>query len=580
MSLGRRLARALMSPSDRTGWPVIAWLALVCLLSLFHGLFTLAPLDKTEALQIGIAETMLRDHSWVLPHWNGHLYSDKPPLPYWLAAVVWTRFGLIPELARLPAALWATLGVAAIAVLLRELSRRQPGPDRGWQRAALGGSLLALSPGWIAFAHTAVHDIYLAVAVTMALAGYASGFGAQGVSGRHRLLRSLWIGGWCGVGFLSKGLLGVGLPLLVIAVDAALHRPRALSLRRPLSTVLLLAAMTAVVAPWLGSLVIRDHWDYLQGFLGFSHLARATRSVDGHTQPLFFYLPVLLALLLPWWPLLLAPLRQVWQRRRHWRHPAAPIERLQLLAALWLLLGLALFSLIPTKLPGYVLPLIPAAALLIATARHQPIACLRLVALQLVLLGLALMGAALIAPHGGLGAYGRLLASGGGTLPWLALLGLVVLLAAGGAWRLGADRRALPALLLAMLLVVVSLPALARPYRQLEQQPLLDLARAAHRQHGSAGVLYVLGRPRYSVVAEAQLPTIFGSPLRPIGTRPDSSHANWLLHRYDREMLVLGHCRSVQALARDPAVVTGSRQRRGPFCLASVRRLHAPVSEH
>ena len=57
---------------------------------------------------------MLRLHEWVEPQWNSHLYSDKPPLPYWLAQLMWNRFGLIPELARIPAALCASLGVANV----------------------------------------------------------------------------------------------------------------------------------------------------------------------------------------------------------------------------------------------------------------------------------------------------------------------------------------------------------------------------------------------------------------------------------------------------------------------------------
>jgi 4-amino-4-deoxy-L-arabinose transferase-like glycosyltransferase len=380
------------------GWATALWLALVCSLALFLGLFTLAPVDKTEALQIGIAETMLRLHAWVVPQWNGHLYADKPPLPYWLDEVLWQWFGLTPELARLPAAICASLGVAVIACLVQRVARRELPAREAWLRSALAGTVLALSPGWIGFAHAAVHDIYLAVAITLAVAGHAIGFCLPECQSHSRpRLWAAWIGFWCGVGFLSKGLLGIGLPLLIIGADCALQRQTRRTILRPLPLLQMGTVMLLVISPWLAGLIAGGHWNYLQGFLGFSNLQRATRVVDGHDQPLLFYLPVLLALLGPWWPLLLSALGHQWQRRRRWRQ-AEGLERLAHLAALWLLLGLGLFTLIPTKLPGYVLPLLPAAVLLMAAAPRRPAWSLRLVALQLIL---ALPAALIAARLGG-----------------------------------------------------------------------------------------------------------------------------------------------------------------------------------
>jgi hypothetical protein len=138
------------------------------------------------------------------------------------------------------------------------------------------------------------------------------------------------------------------------------------------------------------------------------------------------------------------------------------------------------------------------------------------------------------------------------------------------------EGQSLAALALSMLLLVCSLPALAAPYRHLQQQPVLELAQAAHRLHGSAHVLYVLGRPRYSVVPIAGLPTIFGSPLRPASPRPDSSFLNWKLHGRDREALVLGGCRSIEALGRDRSVRLSLLEQRRTLCLARLQRRISP----
>lgn len=543
----------------------------MCGLALFHGLFTLAPLDKTEALQIGIAETMLRMHEWVVPQWNGHIYSDKPPLPYWLAELMWNRFELIPELARIPAAVAATAGVGGLAWLTQRCCSRELPVRESWARASLAGSLLALSPGWIAFGHTAVHDIYLALAVLMALGGYALGFAVPAHRTRPQVW-ALWIGLWCGLGFLAKGLLGIGLPLLIIAVHAGLRPTSRRQLLRPGSLALLGGGLLAVVSPWVIALLIGRHWAYVQGFLGFSNLQRATQVVDGHSQPFFFYLPVLLGLLWPWWPMLLSAVRQLWLRRRNWRHAEGGLDGLQQLAAVWLLVGMALFTLIPTKLPGYVLPLLPAAVLLIATAPRHPRWCLRLIALQLGLLSAALLAWLIVIQLVQPGDYGQLLLATPNGTAWLGLGGSLALLAAiYGGWRSGAGQRWL-GVLISMLLLVMCLPALASPYRQLGQQPVLELARSAHRLQGTAGVLYVIGRPRYSVVAEAELATIFGSPLKPPSPRPISSYANWKRHGSDQEALVLGTCRSVEALDQAPVLKIKILEQRRSYCLASLQR--------
>jgi hypothetical protein len=88
-------------------------------------------------------------------------------------------------------------------------------------------------------------------------------------------------------------------------------------------------------------------------------------------------------------------------------------------------------------------------------------------------------------------------------------------------------------------------------------------------------VLYVLGRPRYSVVAEAELATIFGSPLKTPSSKPISSLANWKRHGSDPEALVLGSCPSVEALGDDPSLRIALLEQRRSYCLARLHRKFA-----
>ncbi len=74
------------------------------------------------------------------------------------------------------------------------------------------------------------------------------------------------------------------------------------------------------------------------------------------------------------------------------------------------------------------------------------------------------------------------------------------------------------------------------------------------------------------VVAEAQLPTVFGSPLQPASPRPVSSYENWKRHTNDAEALVLGRCRSVQSLEREQAGQLTILEQHGRYCLGRLVR--------
>jgi hypothetical protein len=182
------------------------------------------------------------------------------------------------------------------------------------------------------------------------------------------------------------------------------------------------------------------------------------------------------------------------------------------------------------------------------------------------------MGCLIAAQLGKLGEYGQLIETSPLALPGLALTTSLALLAAvRGGLDIREQQRCF-ALLLSTLMLVFSAPALAKPYNQLEQEPILDLARIAHEKHASANVLYVLGRPHYSVVTVVGLPTIFGSPLEAASPRPISSYANWKRLANDPEALVMGTCHSIDALKQDHRIHVNPLGRRRNHCLAHLLR--------
>jgi 4-amino-4-deoxy-L-arabinose transferase-like glycosyltransferase len=115
-----------------------------------------------------------------------------------------------------------------------------------------------------------------------------------------------------------------------------------------------------VALPWYALCYWRNGWPFIHDFFVVHHFSRATSNALMHGQPVWFYLPVLVAGLLPWTPLLGLMARRKVYRDRH-----------RVFLALWVLFVLALFSIFVNKLPGYILPLLPAAAALMALALDE-----------------------------------------------------------------------------------------------------------------------------------------------------------------------------------------------------------------
>ncbi len=309
----------------------VRWLALGALAAWFLYFFGLAQvgfLSTDEPRYAWIGRAMAESGDWISPRLYGEVWLEKPPLLYWMTAVGW-KLGLHDEwAARLPVALAALLFLSLFWwCLMREF---------GEPTAAASTGILATCAGWLLYAHVAVTDIPLAAT-----------FGAAMLLAWRGWLK--WAGVSLGLAILAKALVPIALALPLLWWLRARWR----------ELVAPLLLMLAVAAPWyalcyarhgrllIDELIIRHH---------FSRFFSATAQVL-HPQPFWFYLPVFLILLLPWTPLALAARPQ-----RLWRD-----ERTRFFV-MWLGFGLLLFSLSSGKLPGYVLPLLPAACVLLGVS--------------------------------------------------------------------------------------------------------------------------------------------------------------------------------------------------------------------
>jgi 4-amino-4-deoxy-L-arabinose transferase-like glycosyltransferase len=298
----------------------------------FFRLGSVGVLGPDEPRYAAIGQAMARSGDWITPRLWGEAWFEKPALTYWMTAAGF-RLGLGTELApRLPVAL---LSVAFLIFFYWIVKREFGGFTAGAATMILGTSV-----AWVGFSQVGVTDLPLTAAFSAAMLLALPWIGKR--DGRYLAAA----GASLGLAVLAKGLL----PLVLAA-------PLAQRLRwfRDLLQPWVVAPLLAIALPWYVLCYARNGAVFLHEFFVVHHLERFTTGGLQHVQPWWFYLPMVPALLLPWAPLLPAVVQG-----REWREP----RRLFLL--LWAGFGLIFFSASTNKLPGYLVPLLPAMAILMA----------------------------------------------------------------------------------------------------------------------------------------------------------------------------------------------------------------------
>jgi 4-amino-4-deoxy-L-arabinose transferase-like glycosyltransferase len=366
-------------------------LAGFCAFLFFYGLAQFGLIGADEPRYAQVAREMLQRHDWVTPSLGGLPWLEKPPLYYWQAMVAYAIFGVSDWAARLPAALDATLLVLAVYFFLR---RFRPG-------AELDGALIvASSAGIVGYARAASMDMALAAAFTIGMLGWW----AWRESGKRSHLAVFY--GFMALGTLAKGPVALFLAVVVIVLNAAAARewrliPKTLWLPGAL-------LFCAIALPWYFAVQMRNPVFFRQ-FIVEQNLGRFSQNLYHHTEPVWYYLPVTALGLVPWTVFVIA----VFVRRvRLWGAELGLARATEgdsgnqfgVFACCWLIVPVVFFSISQSKLPGYILPAIPAGALLLANYLREHLeqsdaepAATALVALHALLAGGLIIPALLIA---------------------------------------------------------------------------------------------------------------------------------------------------------------------------------------
>jgi 4-amino-4-deoxy-L-arabinose transferase-like glycosyltransferase len=346
--------------------------ALVILVSLFANLGAIGLVGPDEPRYAWIARAMAETGDWVTPRLGGAPWFEKPILYYWAAAIGFRMHLPAEWAARLPSAIAALAAAKAIAWFARR--HYAADEDSLATPTLLAPVIFATSVAAIGFARAATPDMLFSAAITLAMVCAASVLrragalrvpdGARTETQNHNLPILISWGAFLGLGVLAKGpaaviLAGGAVGIWALATS---HWRAAFRLAHPLA----IAAFCVVALPWYALCQHRNP-DFLYVFIFQHNFERYLTPLFQHQQPFWFFAPITILALLPWSSLLIAAAQEalrLW-REKSWKHSPG------FFVACWAVFPIVFFSFSQSKLPSYILPAVPALALVIAISANR-----------------------------------------------------------------------------------------------------------------------------------------------------------------------------------------------------------------
>jgi 4-amino-4-deoxy-L-arabinose transferase-like glycosyltransferase len=354
---------------------LLGWIVAIACVTLFWGLGDIGLIDETEPLFVEAARQMFRTGDWITPYFDGVTRFDKPPLIYWLMVLCFKVFGVSEWAARLPSA-FASLGIVVFCFyvlqhapsleatsLTRSNTLQNKAIYRPWLAAWLGATMLMLNLNTYFWGRTGYADMLLTATMGGALLAFFLGYAQSQATAKGR-----WYGAFyllIALAILTKGPIALLLPAAIIG-GFTLYLGNLRVVLREMQVGWGLLAVLILTLPWYVLVTLANGSAFIQSFFGYHNLTRFSSVVSQHSGPWYFHFLVILAGFLPWsvyLPLALFKVRP-WQRH-HWQQCSRP-EQLSLYAVIWFVVILGFFTVSVTKYFSYTLPLMPAAAILVA----------------------------------------------------------------------------------------------------------------------------------------------------------------------------------------------------------------------
>ena len=354
----------------------IGWLILILAtlyVCYFSHLGAIGFVGPDEPRYAWIARAMAETGDWVTPRLYGKPWFEKPPLYYWGAALSFKLFGVSEAAARLPSAVSALLATLALAWLALRLY--------GQETARWLLLLLPTTVGMIGFSHAAATDMPFSAMFTIAMvaaavllrlvpprhaafAGVAastpeSSSSTVAPSAFSTYFAAALFGFFLGLSVLAKGPAGIILCGGAIFFWALITK-RWRDALRPLHPAGIVTFCVAAL-PWY-VLCAHRNLDFFRVFIIEHNFKRFLTPEFQHIQPLWFYAEIILLAFLPWTAALIWTLIAGLGRFRQ----AKRLSAFTCFLLCWSGFCVVFFTISRSKLPGYILPAIPAIALILS----------------------------------------------------------------------------------------------------------------------------------------------------------------------------------------------------------------------
>jgi 4-amino-4-deoxy-L-arabinose transferase-like glycosyltransferase len=352
------------------------WLLVIGWIAFGWNLGNVGLIDETEPLFAEASRQMFVTGDWITPFFNGETRFDKPALIYWCQAIAYAIVGVNEWAVRIPSVL-AAMGIIALAFYTVQWSfakkdelEQVSNLPRRYFTAAIAAALMALNPEMIVWGRAGVSDMLLNGCIGSTLLCFFLGYAQNNspiVIAKWQLPNKWYLACYVLIAgaILTKGPVGIVLPGLIM-IAFALYVGEFWQLWREMRPILGMGIVLALSLPWYVLVTWRNGWNFINAFFIYHNLERFTEVVNGHSAPWFFYFLVVLLGFAPYSVYIPASIARVkfWQRS-HWLKQERS-QQLGLFACLWFLSVFCFFTISVTKLPSYVLPLMPAAAILVA----------------------------------------------------------------------------------------------------------------------------------------------------------------------------------------------------------------------
>jgi len=330
----------------------LAVIAGVCSFFFYFGLGAFGLTGADEPRYAQIAREMFARHDWIVPTLNGQPWLEKPVFLYWKIWNSYEIFGVHDWAARVPAATHASALVLVVFFFMR---RFRPGSQM------IAALTAVSSAAMIGFGRGASTDMPLAATFAAAMLCWWAW---------HATARKLWLAFFyalLAIGVLAKGPVAPALAILIVAAYAFLKHDKKIFFRSLWLPGFLL--FFAIALPWYIAIQIKVP-QFFRIFFIEHNLERFGTNLYQHSQPFWYYVPVFLLSMLPWTVFTLMAMVEAGKSGVHrFRVGESTNEKddgLTSFLLVWILLPIIFFSISRSKLPGYILPAIPAAAVLTA----------------------------------------------------------------------------------------------------------------------------------------------------------------------------------------------------------------------